>query len=352
MSGDTYTCIVNILIGQMKGAMYNMFDITTLQSLVGKTVRLYRGGAESIRGILLAAKSNYLVQLTEDSQVLYYYLPPLTSIEEDFRNPPFEIKKGIPQEVIEAESYEQLLKSLVNKRVRINQIGKDSYTGLLRFAGTDYVVLQTEKETFVYYQLSEIKCIGILEKTHGRFQKDGTHSKFGTTGPLYQLHDAPNFSALLAKLRNTFVHVHFTSYEPISGILTETDQNQIALVHNKELVWISKATIASLTTTKTTTTSSSSSSDTVFPVDNQRRVGNQNARHVGNREVFCLHVKKRDRHKRKHFSTPPAVRIRPKKNPSKHQISLKTQYPFKQRGNSLQAVTIKLPGVSYPKWKR
>ncbi|MDN9011631.1 hypothetical protein [Brevibacillus laterosporus] len=313
-----------------------MFDITTLQSLVGKTVRLYRGEAESIRGILLAAKSNYIVQLTEDSQVLYYYLPPLTSIEEDFRNPPFEIKKGIPQEVIEAESYEQLLKSLVNKRVRIDRIGKDSYTGLLRFAGTDYVVLQTKKETFVYYQLSEIKCIGIPENLHEHSQKDGNHSKIGTTSPLDQFHDAPNFSALLAKLRNTFVHVHFTCYEPISGILTEADQNQIALVHNKELVWISKATIASVTTT----------ADTVFPV------ANQNARHVGNREVFCLRVQKRDKHKRKRFSAPPAVRIHPKKKSSKHQITLKTQYPFKQKGNSTQAVTIKLPGVSYPRWKR
>ncbi|MBA4532873.1 hypothetical protein [Brevibacillus halotolerans] len=322
-----------------------MFDITTLQSLVGKTVRLYRGRAETIRGILLATKSNYLVQLTEDSQVLYYYLPPLTSIEEDFRNPPFEIKKGIPQEVIEAESYEQLLKSLVNKRVRINRTGKDSYTGILRFAGTDYVALQTEKGTLVYYQLSEIKCIGIQGKTHGRSQKDGTHSKIRTKSPLYQLHDAPNFSALLDKLRNTFVHVHFTSYEPISGILTEADQNQIALVHNKELVWISKATIASLTTTSSSSSSSSSSSDTVSPA-------NQNARHVGNREVFCLRVKKRDRQKQKYFSTPPAVRIHPKKKPSKHQISLKTPYPFNQRGNSLQSVTIKLPGMSYPKWNR
>ncbi|MBM7110364.1 hypothetical protein SAM19_03767 [Brevibacillus laterosporus] len=336
MSGDTYTCIVNILIGQMKGAMYNMFDITTLQSLVGKTVRLYRGGAESLRGILLAVKSNYLVQLSEDSQVLYYYLPPLTSIEEDFRHPPFEIKEGIPQEVIDAASFQQLLGFLVNKRVKIEQNGNDSRTGLLRFVGTDYAVLQTNKETFVYYQSNEIKSIGIQERPPKHHKKDRNDDKIRTTSPLDKFHDAPNFSSLLTKLQNTFVHIHFACHETISGILTQADQNQIALVHDKELIWISQATIASVITT----------ARDAIPV------ANQNTKNVGNREIFSLRVKKRDKHKRKtFFPAPPAVKIRPKRNSSK-QVAIRTEYPFRKKGNSIQRVTIKLPGVFIPRGKK
>lgn len=317
MSGGTYTCIVNILIGQMKGAMYNMFDITILRSLVGKTVRLHRGKSETLRGILLAVKTDYLELLTEDSQITYYYLPPLTSVEEDFGYPSFKIKKGIPQEVVEANIFQELLGFLVNHRVRIDQIGDDSHTGLIRFVGTDYVVLQTNSETFVYYQSSEIKSISRLERPFDHCKKDGVDNKeIGTTSPLDQFLDAPNFASLLAALRYTFVRIHFSCHETISGILTQADQNQAVLVHNKEVIWISRARIVSVTTT----------ADDVFPIANEKAIQR------GHRKIVCLHVKKRSKHKRRTIApAPPIIKTNHKRNTTK-KVAIKVKGTSNRRG--------------------
>ncbi|QDX94001.1 hypothetical protein EEL30_17915 [Brevibacillus laterosporus] len=296
-----------------------MFDITILQSLVGKTVRLYRGESESRRGILLAVKTDYLELLTEDSQIIYCYLPPLTSVEEDFGYPSFKIKKGIPQEVVEANIFQQLLGLLVNQRVRIDQIGDDYHTGLIRFVGTDYVVLQTNKETFIYYQSSEIRSISKLERSLDHCKEDGDdHKKIGTTSPLDQFLDAPSFASSLAALRYTFVRIHLAHHETISGILTQADQNQVVLVHNKEVIWISRAMIVSVTTT----------TDDVFPVANEK------ALQQGNREIVRLRLKKHGKHKRKTITpAPPIVRANPNgsTNPKR---------------NTTKKVTIKVKGTS------
>lgn len=120
---------------------------TAFESLVGKTIKINRGGPESRTGKLLSVESDFFVLLTEDEGVVYYAMQHVKSITENSKNssqfpletpPTFEYRMG--------DDFISLLKELKYQWVKINRGGPEKLEGVLQDCTDDYVVLVRDNE--------------------------------------------------------------------------------------------------------------------------------------------------------------------------------------------------------------
>ncbi len=117
------------------------------QSLVGKTIKVDRGGPESRVGKLMDVLDDHLVLLTKDDGVVYYNTQHIKSVTENSKDL---INLGIvvPEnfEYKKAASFQSLLDSLKFQWVKINRGGPEKLEGVLSESNKDYVSLINKEE--------------------------------------------------------------------------------------------------------------------------------------------------------------------------------------------------------------
>ncbi|WP_232696509.1 hypothetical protein [Brevibacillus daliensis] len=226
--------------------MIEMPNPAALHHLVGKTVRVFKGGYESKQGILLAAYGDLLVLLTERSRVIYYQLTQVSSVEQDFSASPFKIISGIPEEVVSATTFQQLLISMVNRLVQVEQGGSEANWGVLRYVSSDYFVIETIEKEFIYYYTPLVKSIGRLGFFDENEELQERQELFGHISPLDQYIEASSFYELILFLKNTYVRINQRGPRSIDGTLTELFFNYLNLVHEKSVYHLPIAHIHSI----------------------------------------------------------------------------------------------------------
>jgi spore coat protein B len=117
------------------------------KSLVGKTIKVDRGGPESRVGRLMDVLDDHLVLLTKDDGVVYYNTQHIKSVTENSKDL---INLGIvvPEnfEYKSAQSFQSLLDSLKFQWVKINRGGPEKLEGVLSESNKDYVSLINKEE--------------------------------------------------------------------------------------------------------------------------------------------------------------------------------------------------------------
>ncbi|TDF97675.1 spore coat protein [Paenibacillus piri] len=131
-------------------------DIESLSLLVGRTVRIDRGGPESKTGKLLSAKVDHLVLSTENEGTLYYQMAHIKSLTLDARDvsdltdvpPPVTEEEPTPiiPRFIDVEQFNAVMENMVYRWVQINRGGPEKIEGVLIEASSDEVKMVVGNE--------------------------------------------------------------------------------------------------------------------------------------------------------------------------------------------------------------
>ncbi|WHY64635.1 hypothetical protein [Neobacillus sp. SuZ13] len=130
-----------------------------MKSLVGKIVKIDRGGPESRIGKLLDVYDDHLVLLTEDDGVVYYCTHHIKSVTENAKDQlTFDIEVPEEFDFKKADNFQGMLSSLMYQWVKINRGGPEKLEGVLGEVNNDYVSL-INKEEIVRLSMFHIKNI-------------------------------------------------------------------------------------------------------------------------------------------------------------------------------------------------
>ncbi|MGG3467130.1 hypothetical protein ABES02_06275 [Neobacillus pocheonensis] len=130
-----------------------------MKSLVGKIIKIDRGGPESRIGKLLDVNEDHLVLLTEDEGVVYYNTHHIKSVTENAKEQlefNIEVPEGFTYK--QADSFHGLLDSLKFQWVKINRGGPEKLEGVLSDINNDFVSL-INKEEIVRLSMFHIRNI-------------------------------------------------------------------------------------------------------------------------------------------------------------------------------------------------
>jgi spore coat protein B len=135
-----------------------------MSSMVGKVVKINRGGPEARTGLLLSTGEDYFVLQTKEEGVLYFTSRHVKSITEN-------TKQGIDFESEGSESlvwssaadFTSMLGDLKHQWVTINRGGPEKIEGVLDDANDDYITLILNEEV-IRLASYHVKSVAILVK--------------------------------------------------------------------------------------------------------------------------------------------------------------------------------------------
>lgn len=118
-----------------------------LSSLVGKVVKVNRGGHDSRVGQLLTVEEDYFVLLTKEDGVLYYKGHHVKSLTDNTKKG-LEFNLLVPEDFtyIGGKTFTEVLNNLKYKWVTINRGGHEKYQGVLDDINNEYVTIIFNEE--------------------------------------------------------------------------------------------------------------------------------------------------------------------------------------------------------------
>lgn len=118
-----------------------------MKSLVGKIIKIDRGGPESRIGKLMDVYDDHLVLLTENDGVVYYCTHHIKSVTENAKEQ-LEFNIEVPEgfDYKKSDSFKGLLDSLKFQWVKINRGGPEKLEGVLSDINNDFVSLINKEE--------------------------------------------------------------------------------------------------------------------------------------------------------------------------------------------------------------
>lgn len=122
--------------------------INRLSNLIGKFVRVNRGGPESSEGVLVAVKHDYIVLFIKKDGFIYYnleHIKSITLLKHSGRRDFHRLNRRKPRTFIEA------LRANKNRLIKINRGGPDSVTGVLTEVHRDYIKLFADHESVIIF---------------------------------------------------------------------------------------------------------------------------------------------------------------------------------------------------------
>ncbi len=274
----------------MHGASMPLEANRELQSLIGKTVTVYRGGPESKTGKLLDVQSDYLVLFVEsEAAMIYYALHHVQSISENVKANSVSSLSSYSDETVmpvRATSFYELLNSLVNEHIQINQGGPESKRGTLLGVNDDHIILFTKDDGIVFYLLRHLKSVRVQMKTEenkavdaktpaaeleANAMEDATtevtghndmeaaseapHIPGGEETHEDQEHDplpppvyvkAANVTDLFERLINTWIAINRGGPEAVEGILVPGGSGYCTIVNHDEIIRVNYEHIKSI----------------------------------------------------------------------------------------------------------
>jgi len=132
-------------------------------SLVGKQVRLGRGGPDERRGSLEGVMEDYLVLLTQDGRV-HYPLHHLKSVTEvTGGNDTQEGSDGFTEDPLETlpRQFNDLMHSFLGQKIQVYDHGPESAAGFVFEVGDNFVKLVTGPDEMVHYPFFHIRSVRI-----------------------------------------------------------------------------------------------------------------------------------------------------------------------------------------------
>ncbi|MBB4825450.1 spore coat protein B [Sporosarcina luteola] len=150
-----------------------------LLSLVGKVIKVDRGGPESRIGKLLAVNEDHITLLTEDDGVIYYkahHIKSLTANTKSGLNFNIEVPENFEYKT--AKTFKGILENLKYHWVKINRGGPEKLEGVLDDISDDFVTIILNEEV-VRLSMFHIRNISYGEKVQKSDEADKEEKQEG-----------------------------------------------------------------------------------------------------------------------------------------------------------------------------
>ena len=204
-----------------------------LYSMVGKQVKINRGGPNSKEGILLKAKKDY-VALLADQEVFYFMTKHIHSVTQNIKVNSSIVDTNTDTEIscLSSETFTDLLNELKHQSVQINH-GPESRIGELLNVNPSMLVILHEEDGPIYYNLEHVKFIKASsndedqEKIQSRRVDQSNYLYFDDIG-------RDTYSDLIGKFKYQWVSVNRTGPEALEGVLLDEGSGFYTIVNNEE----------------------------------------------------------------------------------------------------------------------
>ncbi|MDR9852227.1 hypothetical protein RJP21_01275 [Paenibacillus sp. VCA1] len=157
--------------------------------LVGQTVKVNRGGPDSVEGVLLSAQNSYLAVWSKDKKIVYISTQHIKSItasqgSQGSRSGGTQSgSKGSRSggasymgRPIHAHSFAGLLQSLQYRHVQINRGGPEKLEGVIINANQNYLMLAVKGEEVVRIPIFHIKSVTVVGSSSNNNGSKGNSS--------------------------------------------------------------------------------------------------------------------------------------------------------------------------------
>lgn len=247
---------------------------TFLESLKGKEVTIYRGGPESKSGILLDVQSDFVTVLAQNNNnnnnnnnnqnnnnqnnnnnnnqnqntVVYYNISHIASISENsVSNSTLNLQQQgttLEPEFVQSDTFTGVVQQLEGKYVQINQGGPESKKGQVLSVIDDYIVLFTEDDGVVYFNVQHIKSIAENNQNNANNGNNANDQMTQTAVPEFE--NVESFHDLFGRMAHKWIAINRGGPEAMEGILVESAGGHYTLVNNQEVMRINPYHIKSI----------------------------------------------------------------------------------------------------------
>ncbi|WP_066363149.1 hypothetical protein, partial [Neobacillus drentensis] len=132
----------------------------------------------------------------------------------------------------------EIMKCFIGKVIKVDRGGPESKIGMLMDASDDLMVLLTEDDGLVYYNMKHIKSF--TDNIKGQMKLNIQVPKD------FKFIKAANFKELLDSLKLKWIKINRGGPEKLEGVLTEVENDSVFLINNQEIIRISLLHIRSI----------------------------------------------------------------------------------------------------------
>ncbi|HWO54057.1 MAG TPA: hypothetical protein VNM49_06665 [Paenibacillus cookii] len=133
-----------------------------LMNLVGQSVKINRGGHDSVEGVLQSVQNNYMAVWTNDSNVVYVNTQHIKSISSTGQSGDQSMTGTTMTSPIRAYSFGSLLQALRYRYVQVNRGGPEKLEGIVADANQNYLMLAVKGEEVVRIPIYHIKSVAVV----------------------------------------------------------------------------------------------------------------------------------------------------------------------------------------------
>ena len=151
-----------------------------LLSLIGKSIKVDRGGPESRVGVLKAVEGDYLILYTKDDGYVYYKLQHIKSVTVDSKGL-VNVEEPENVEFYQGTDFNNCISNFCDSWVKVNRGGPEALEGILNKVYDDSVTVYS-KQDVVHLAMYHIRNISFgakkeeAEKEEGKAQTQETRT--------------------------------------------------------------------------------------------------------------------------------------------------------------------------------
>ncbi|NEW05430.1 hypothetical protein GK047_05285 [Paenibacillus sp. SYP-B3998] len=149
-------------------------SINYLNQLVGKEVRINRGGPDAIVGKLLSIQQDFLVLQAKDGSIVYIQFQHIKSISETKSNVSSSYSSHSHYET--SHNFHSLLTRLNHSFVQINRGGPEKFDAFIVESSSDYLLLVVNNEV-VRVPVFHIRSISVVGNQGSKGNKSSSANK-------------------------------------------------------------------------------------------------------------------------------------------------------------------------------
>ena len=227
---------------------------TSFSSLIGKKVKINRGGPGSKEGILLSAKQDY-VALLAGKEVLYFTIKHIHSITQNIKEGSSNFTESEEEfECSNSETFSDMLSELKYQSIQINN-GPESREGILLNFNEEMMVILHEEDGPIFYNMEHVKLIkASLTSDDDKEENNDSKNKFSRYSRLdYQKYfgiiqhwnteydvqlGTSCFFDLIQTFKHKWVSINRSGPEALEGVLIDDGGGFFTIVNNEEAIRI------------------------------------------------------------------------------------------------------------------
>jgi len=147
-----------------------------LMNLVGQSVKINRGGHDSVEGVLQSVQNNYMAIWSSDSNVVYVNTQHIKSISSTGQSGDQSMTGTTMTSPIRAYNFGSLLQALRYRYVQVNRGGPEKVEGIVADANQNYLMLAVKGEEVVRIPIYHIKSVAVVSSNSNNKNNNNNNS--------------------------------------------------------------------------------------------------------------------------------------------------------------------------------